>query len=132
MTKERRLAVEMWEQIAERISDTGFDIGRFKSDFCKEHNLRWQHSCWFCQYVRKDCQDYLPSSVTRGLRGENGCQECPIYKYNGCTEDECGCTYWYGHGLYAIVCNAYGAFSKEERIEAAKTIARLLRGEACM
>lgn len=122
MTKERRLAIEMWEQIAEHLEEPGFDVHAFKDRFCREHNLHWEFQCWFCQYARKEYRANLPSRQTVNVR--NGCQQCPIYKYEKCEGDVCGCNTW-TDTLYARVESNHA--SMKERIEAAKTIARLLK-----
>ncbi len=73
MTKERRLAIQMWEEIrvhirdAGRLTDIAHAISRLKYWFMTEHNLHWFHGCWFCQYVR----------YTDKIHGE-GCQRCPL------------------------------------------------------
>ena len=75
MTKERRLAIQMWEEIREAIRtakrprdvNTEF-IRRIKRHFTTEYELYWKYGCWFCQYVRyKDVH----------VHGE-GCQRCPL------------------------------------------------------
>ena len=53
MTKERRLAIQMWEEIVKKCqSGEDFNVARFKNDFCKEHSLSWANRCYFCQYCR--------------------------------------------------------------------------------
>lgn len=59
MTKERKLAIEMWTQIRNSIVSSQQymdveDIRDYKRLFCKDHDLKWELSCWFCQYIR-DC-----------------------------------------------------------------------------
>ena len=115
MTRERRLAIEMWERIAEHIGDPDFGIYKFKRRFCVEHNVCWESNCWFCQYVRKNHRHNLSSRVRIGLR-TNGCQNCPIYKYNKCEKDECGCTI-NRKTLYFTVCGVNGWTSEVERKE---------------
>ena len=51
MTKERRLAIQMWEEIVAKCkSGEHFNVTRFKEAFCKEHNLTWVNNCYFCQH----------------------------------------------------------------------------------
>ena len=53
MTKERRLAIQMWEEIVNKCkAGDDFSITSYKYDFCKEHNLDWKYSCYLCQYCR--------------------------------------------------------------------------------
>lgn len=55
MTKERSLAIEMWTNIRDMIAAPGRvtreTIVRFKSKFCRDHELDWEYNCWFCQYI---------------------------------------------------------------------------------
>ena len=74
MTRERRLAIQMWEEIkyaiikAEHTKDVDWEfVSRIKHAFCAEHNISWLHGCWFCKYVR----------YNDNLHGE-GCQRCPL------------------------------------------------------
>ena len=74
MTKERRLAIQMWEEIRAHIRDVPklsfvdlWRVADWKRQFCLEHELSWMHNCWLCQYVR-----YRDT-----LHGE-GCQRCPL------------------------------------------------------
>ena len=62
MTKERRLAIEMWQEIVDKCkAGEKFNVINFKDEFCKEHNLVWVNSCYFCQYYP--------------------CSKCPLYNY---------------------------------------------------
>lgn len=57
MTKERRLAIQMWEQIkAELARDPKVNIVGLKINFCSEHGLVWFCNCWLCQYI-PHCED---------------------------------------------------------------------------
>lgn len=127
MTKERRLAIEMWEQIVE-VLENGEPgkcylpiINSIKEDFCKAHNLEWKHYCWFCQYVRRDWRPYL-SSREEVPKYWNGCQRCPLYKERAdiLGDDECGCTDD-KNTLWKQVTDSYNVY-------AARRILELLRG----
>ena len=54
MTKERKLAIKMWEEIVKKLKngDKLFSLVIFKMLFCKKHNLDWVNDCYFCQYCR--------------------------------------------------------------------------------
>lgn len=74
MTRERRLAIQMWEEIKKAVIDAKrpMDINaefvaQFKYVFCAKHEISWLHGCWFCKYVR----------YHDNLHGE-GCQRCPL------------------------------------------------------
>lgn len=91
MTKERRLAIEMWEDIYKSSVQA---VEALKENFCAEHDLQWKHHCWFCQYVRKDCRAYLKSREAIDP-GVNACEECPLYKWyearRTTPKNFCGC-----------------------------------------
>lgn len=100
MTKERRLAIEMWEYIRDHLTDIGFSLFDFKEKFCEEHNLDWQNDCWFCQYVRKDYRMLLHSREDINSR-KNCCNKCPLSYYlenkhpdnYNVKDDPCGCSF---------------------------------------
>lgn len=125
MTKERRLAIEMWTEIAKRLGDNSLNIGRFKIDFTKDHNLHWKENCWFCQYVRNDYRWELESRSDIGDEVE-GCSRCPLFKnsYEKLYEDECGCSCKNDTIFCRVV---YG--DREYQQEAAWKIVELLGGE---
>ena len=63
MTKERKLAIQMWEEVKERLpiwQKTCYSISeqiiRYKRDFCIKYDLPWIANCWFCAYI-KFCRD---------------------------------------------------------------------------
>lgn len=118
MTKERSLAIQMWEEILEHQPCTVFI---YKDRFCSEHRLSWTYGCWFCEYVRQDFRLNLLSRLDIP-EDFNGCQKCPIYKYNKCEGDACGCE----GGIFEQACKASDVFRRKE---ATKIIIRLLKGE---
>ena len=64
MTKERRLAIQMWQEIVDKCrSGEHFNVARFKDVFCKKHNLNWLSDCYFCQYCRACSQCPLGSCM---------------------------------------------------------------------
>lgn len=73
MTRERRLAVQMWREIAQGIRDKTIrysgDMVQYKFSFCDRHELCWDRGCYFCQY----CRD---------------CRRCPLFRHS--EEIECG------------------------------------------
>ena len=129
MTKERKLAIQMWEQIVTEIKNgalrSGVAIDRFKTRFCEEHNLQWKCDCWFCQYVRRDYRAKLPSRKNVEC-SMNRCQECPLYKYLSSQQalqpDECGCNTAMSASLYLRVLYRLD-------VEAAELIMKALKGE---
>lgn len=74
MTKERRLAIQMWYEIRARIRDVkrpsnmdGLAVAQIKHKFAVDHHLQWEYGCYFCEYVRYHDE----------IHGE-GCQRCPL------------------------------------------------------
>jgi len=120
MTKERRLAIQMWEEIsahmknAKRIDLLSPDyICKLIRGFVREHQLDWLCDSWFCQYAR----------YRDGIHGI-GCQRCPISDRRRDTMD--GYTSGCSHNVYYKV--LYGKTLKIRR-EACDEIVRVLKGE---
>lgn len=121
MTKERKLAIQMWRMIREKVRrrtrpmDT-IELFEIKRKFCMEHNINWWHQCWFCHYVRYNDPSYY--------YGE-GCQRCPIADR---TRDdvmagrETGCCY----GIYRDVIHGK---TVAVRVSACNKIIKALQGK---
>ena len=128
MTKERKLAIQMWEQIVGALEQGKHDTKYarpiaqvIKEAFCEEHNLQWKCDCWFCQYVRRDYRD-MPSRYR--IRNDwNGCQHCPLYHEHEdiLAFDECGCT----EAKETLWKQVY----EDGNVYAARRILELLKGE---
>lgn len=93
MTKERRIAISMWTEIA-RMLENGevFPITAVKTCFLDGTGIEWQNDCWFCQYMRRDYREELPSR--REIhRAAEGCDGCPLFRnsYEKLAEGVCGC-----------------------------------------
>lgn len=68
MTKQRRLAIQMWQEIVNKCrSGEDFNLVDYKTDFCKKHDLKWLANCYFCNYF-------------------DTCSKCPL-------DDKCGKVY---------------------------------------
>lgn len=62
MTKERKLAIKMWQEIVKNLKKkkiaarlkiyNRFNVVSYKEKFCKIHNLKWRSDCYFCQYCK--------------------------------------------------------------------------------
>ena len=80
MTKERKLAIQMWEQIKEALPKwyayNKYEVGRivlvYKYQFCRAKKVHWVSYCWLCQYAKTS---------------ECSCKHCPLktcgYMTNG-------------------------------------------------
>lgn len=105
MTRERRLAIKMWEGIRDSLADKPKDVSNFyfvttyKRFFCRLYNLKWDSCCWFCQYIRKK---YL-------------CKRCPL-KY--CFKDD---------SYYQIAMDIYDLHTVQERVDACSEIIAALK-----
>lgn len=107
MTKERKLAIQMWEDILNMLENYEFvsshDIAYYKYSFTVGHNLNWLSNCWFCQYIRTDSDSY------------HRCKKCPL---GSCCSPK---------SQYSIVTNE--KHGREKRINACKKIISALKGE---
>ena len=123
MTKERRLAIQMWEYIRSEIkkrdnpqmngdlhyfneaADLDILKNRFIADQIKKHDFVMS-ACWFCRYI-------------------NDCSKCPITtKHKSLEKHALGCMH--GSSLYYI---ARYTPNKEKRLEACDKIIAALKGE---
>lgn len=122
MTRERRLAIQMWEEIATEWEKGSIaSLGTLQARFCRMNDLNWNCDCWFCQYVRKDFRSGLPSRHHIDSR-TNGCQECPIYRDSpDARGDMCGCSRK-ANGVWSQL-----RIGDVDRVKAARRIAELLR-----
>ena len=77
MTKERKIAIEMWKYIRDNYKtyreyrDTyeGEDaVHNLKMDFLKGKGINWAMNCWFCEYIGHRGR-YL---------GTSRCKLCPL------------------------------------------------------
>ena len=128
MTKERKLAIGMWEYILQHLGEKR--IGALKSDYLKlmnEPKDKWLNACWFCQYCRRDWNPNIPGRENIS-RDRNNCRLCPIYKYEleqgdipDEDEDICGCDTEYD--------TLYDKIVHYDNVSAAETILALLKGE---
>lgn len=137
MTKERKLAIKMWEDIKQRILDGRITddviITFYKHQIAIGYGAHWKYDCWFCQYVRRDFARFGDfwegTGKAKGL-GDSGCNFCPLAKahpdYN--PSDifrDCGCSLprapW-----DVISCKNY---DKNEKAAACDIIIKALKGE---
>lgn len=129
MTKERRLAIKMWQEIVDILEIGNIDLNAQKHRFCVNNNIYWENDCWFCQYIRKDYRYNLKSRCDIDWL-TNGCEDCPLYKEfqsrNAIPEDDfCGCTIEYDT-LFAQV---FEPSSRTKKLNSAKIILELLKGD---
>ena len=114
MTKERRLAILMWEEVARQLEsspDKYVDAIKIKRDFCSKHGLKWKCDCWFCEYI-KEC-----SKCPLSFKDEDGLAF-------GCSDDD---------GLYTQVLfgdsrELYEA-AKQRNLELSETLGKLQAAE---
>ena len=102
MTKERKLAIQMWQEIKNEIANnpnfSNRDIVNYKNEFCAKHNLFWGDGCWFCQYIPN-------------------CWQCPLRT----------CSY---SSVFHITCTSW--INKEIRLEACDIIIAALEGRCAV
>lgn len=106
MTKERRLAIKMWEGLRDNLADKPKDVSNFdfvttyKKLFCELYKLHWDGHCWFCQYIRI----------------KYTCKKCPL---KSCFERT---------AIYRIVMDIHEIHSIQERIDVCNEIIAALKG----
>lgn len=61
-TKQKELAVQMWEEVKDRIEeDPDLEVDFFKLRFCKTHGLKWKCNCILCEeYHGRPCSSECP------------------------------------------------------------------------
>ena len=125
MTKERKAAVRQWEYIVGQLKQ-GATFTPTMKELATPYT--WKHTCWFCQYVRKDYRESLKSRCNIP-RNVNRCTKCPLYKYavsmlrkegKVIPKNMCGCD-----NKYAL----FGLVVRFSSIEAAEKILAMLKGE---
>lgn len=138
MTKERKLAIKIWEDIKQRILagefDRVFSFYMRKAEIVHtEYHIDWMDSCWFCQYVRRDYNrfgDYWEHTGKGKGLGEEGCNLCPLAKahpkYNPSdAEQDCGCML-VGSPWHTL-CKRHA--SRKKKAKACDLIIKALKGE---
>ena len=101
MTKERKLAIQMWQNIRRYIKRGGLrrstGVRDYKYNFCEKKKLHWEYDCWFCNYIER-------------------CEHCPL---KSCSSSS--------GSAYAIA--AWKIEDIEQRVEACDKIIAALKGE---
>lgn len=120
MTKERKAAIEQWQKAKIWIIEIPS-----KAFIKPDTAYAWEHNCWFCQYVRDNCD------TPNALYNYQGCSHCPLNKWalaKGVikSQDDFGCTH-YAETLFHKVCDP--KYLLEDRLEACDLIIRALKGE---
>lgn len=61
-TKQKELAVQMWEEVKDRIEeDPDYDVDLLKLWFCKAHEIQWKYNCILCEeYYGRPCSSECP------------------------------------------------------------------------
>lgn len=127
MTKERRLAIEMWEAMREKVRKgeipDSLAMLKAKLNWLREHDIDWYCECWFCNYFRKDIED--EEALDEEALDEDGeitsmTPKCPLnhhhpFRCDGRCEQ------------YAIACNP--KYPMEQRLVAIDNIIKALKGE---
>lgn len=124
MTKERRIAIQMWEYIRNQIALDLFstrdcmmlhEIKRmYLRKACPELLEKWLAGCWFCQYFQQEFDSNADNSPSLSYK-------CPL---NDNQDDLCK-----GHCiLYSTVVNMNS--TRASRLEACDKIIEALKGKA--
>lgn len=119
--QQKELAVQMWEEIGERVADGGeFDVELYKENFCEAYNLTWRCHCVLCNnFMTKDrigCSESCPL-MKKALDKHNG--KLPNLACSGCSgtfEND-----------YMIATDEDGEYSIAQRLEAIDNIIQAIR-----
>ena len=124
MTKERRIAIQMWEYIRHQIAFDLFstrdcmmlhEVKRmYLRKYCPELLEKWWAGCWFCQYFQQEFD-------SKGEDSSSLSYKCPL---NDNQDDLCR-----GHCiLYSTIVNRHS--TRASRLEACDKIIEALKGKA--
>ncbi len=128
MTKERKLAIQMWEKIREGVEKDSWEVNHlyalacFKSEFLAKHRLSWINHCWFCHYLRADCK------------------KCPLRKKRSEIFHDSSASYYVCldfiivsnqvmNSKFKFLDDKATSFKKDVRIKACNNIIHALKGE---
>lgn len=122
MTKERKIAIELWKAMREKVSKgeitDGQDMSFAKRDWLEEHGIAWLHGCWFCHYFRKDIDEYEDCCGAEGLTHKT--PNCPLNRFRpSICDGRCE--------QFGITCNE--RYPMEQRLAAVDNIIKALKGE---
>lgn len=126
MTKERRIAIKIWEELKAFILSspqnvTGNIFVAKKHLVTAGYDMHWDCSCWFCQYVRKGVRN------ADGFTIDEGCDKCPLHKLAHAAPGDCGCHLHLQQAPYARLASDYT--DNAVKAEACDTIIKALKGE---
>lgn len=121
MTKERKLAIELWQAMRKKVSDGEIadvlDMALAKRNWLEAHNIVWYHDCWFCNYFRQDIDDNFDDDEEETTYKTS---KCPLNRYRP-SRCEGSCR------QYTIACNR--RYPLEQRLAAVDNIIKALKGE---
>ena len=123
MTKERKLAIQIWTEIKEHILHSehpvsGDGVLYRKTALNTRYNVYWNYGCWFCHYIRTPDVPY---------DGYSGCERCPLFKYAKQQRGACGCDVGNRRAPYALLMS--NATDNKTKVEACDIIIAALKGK---
>lgn len=126
MTKERKIAIKIWEEIKAFILSspqaiTSSSFIHMKHSTTRKYGMHWNCSCWFCHYIRKIVRD------DEGFMVDEGCNKCPLHKLAHAAPGDCGCDIDLVQAPYARLLSDYT--DNGIKAEACDIIIKALKGE---
>ena len=123
MTKERKIAIELWQAMKEKVSkgmiSNAVDMLTAKNHWLEEQGIDWYCSCWFCHYFRKAVEDGS-DELGEDDESTSATPQCPL---NARSPRHCD-----GHcEQYSIACNP--KYPMEQRLDAVDNIIKAFKGE---
>lgn len=95
MTKERRIAIEMWEYIRDHYDDYLLlekdgeeSLDSLKVQFLKYKGIKWICNCWFCHYIAKRMKMGFHPEICRAKCPLKSCNTGPFSVFYGTPEEE--------------------------------------------
>lgn len=128
MTKERKLAIEMWQAMREKVSkgqiEDALNMLKAKQMWLEAHGIDWYCECWFCHYFRKAREDGYDDEEEEyedeSTEYPGKTAKCPLNRYRPSRCDG-QCT------QYVIACKE--KYPMEQRLAAVDNIIKALKGE---
>lgn len=73
MTRQRKLAIQMWEEIALALEIKGsINMADYKARFCEEEGVDWGGDCYMCHYIPSCSKCPIKDKAYLCIRAENG------------------------------------------------------------
>ena len=107
---------EMWNWIADNISNHNYNVTKLKKEFCEMKGIQAVNNCFCCEYG---------AQLTGSSLSEDRCPQCPVLWGTEDEHDKFFCEGYDEKGLYARIMIAECEGDFETAIKLARQIANL-------